>query len=321
MKAMHFKKFTAVALVFGAIFLLNNEVKGQMFLGGKVAGSNTTIQGDLPGNNYNQNFSGGLIVGYTFTEDDLFSVQSEIQYSMKGTNQKYEEIPELPNSADAERVVRQYDNDLDLTYIEMPIMAKLSLALGSSTFPYGTGSGSFSVDFYAGPYVGYLMDAEATRMVTTTRTIENIKENGETVEQTIETKSDRGRFRTSNQFENGVSMPELINALEDASEGNPFAQAISAPDDLKNGLSTLDLGLVGGIGMSLDLGDNSKITLDGRFSRGLFSVDDLYFNSIKFETDQNGVPSVKQSKADLFNTAVSVNLGYIYKFGGGYSFN
>lgn len=301
--------------------MLNNEVKGQMFLGGKVAGSNTTIQGDLPGNNYNQNLSGGLIVGYTFTEDDLFSIQSEIQYSMKGTNQQYKEVPDLANNADAEKIERQFDNDLDLTYIEMPIMAKLSLALGSSTFPYGTGSGPFSIDLYAGPYVGYLMDAEATRMVTTTRTIENIQENGETVEQTITTESNRGRFRTSNQFEDGISMPELINALENASEGNPFAEAISAPDDLKSGLSTLDVGLVGGIGMSLDVGDNSKITLDGRFSRGLMSIDDLYFNSIKFEVDENGMPTVEQSQADLFNTAVSVNLGYIYKFGGGYSFN
>lgn len=315
------KNFYLPVLTIMALFLLTQKVDAQFFVGGKIQGSNSTLQGDLPGNNFNRYYSGGLIVGYTFTEDDLLSVQSELQYSLKGTNQKFQEIPQLSDDANAEEVFREFDNDLDLSYIEVPIMAKLSLSLGSSTFPYGTGSGPFNIDLYAGPYVGYLMDAEASRHVITTRTIENIREDGETVQQTITTESNRGRFRIENQFEDGVSMPQIIESLKNAGEDDPIAQAFNYPEDVSNGLNSLDVGVTGGIGFSVEVGDNSTVTLDGRVSRGIFSVDDLYFNSIRVNNEGDGGPAVEQSKADLFNTTVSLNLGFIYEFSQSYSFN
>lgn len=81
-------------------------------------------------------YMGFAVGGYiTYAFSDMFAVQPELQYTMKGT--KYD--------------VGGTTSKVKLSYIEIPILAKILLSGGEKIKP----------SFYIGPGIGFLMSAKA----------------------------------------------------------------------------------------------------------------------------------------------------------------
>ena len=80
----------------------------------------------------------GVFITYSFS--DLFAIQPEVYYAMKGSKSNY------PYSEDL-----NIDLTEKLDYIEIPVLFKVMLAGGTS----------FKPNFYAGPEVGILLSAKA----------------------------------------------------------------------------------------------------------------------------------------------------------------
>jgi hypothetical protein len=80
---------------------------------------------------------GGFIT-YSFTE--LFAIQPELLYSMKGSKRKVFD----------EQLSENVDVTYKLNYIEIPVLFRIQLA----------GGGNFKPNFYAGPEIGILLSAK-----------------------------------------------------------------------------------------------------------------------------------------------------------------
>ncbi len=103
---------------------------GGVTYGGKFGATLADWTGDVENNERKLGFSGGLFLNYAFTE--MVSVQPELLFTMKGT--KHEQLE---------------NTGYHLTYIEIPILAKLSLPTEAAFVPHA----------FAGPSIGFLMDA------------------------------------------------------------------------------------------------------------------------------------------------------------------
>lgn len=76
--------------------------------------------------------------------------------------------------------------------------------------------------------------------------------------------------------------------------------------DISDGIKSIDFGLVFGAGMDVELG-SAKLTVDGRYTLGLISVDDSL-------ADLLGSTTVDDSLADLDmkNSVISIMIGYAF---------
>lgn len=91
-------------------------------------------------------FTGGAYVAYAFS--DLFSVQAEVQLSGKGVKYNRDFAFSLFESS----VSGNLTADADVSYIEIPIVAKLHLPVAGSVRPY----------VYGGPALGILSDKKTS---------------------------------------------------------------------------------------------------------------------------------------------------------------
>jgi hypothetical protein len=83
---------------------------------------------------------GFAVGGYvTYAFNDMFAVQPELQFTMKGDKEEYDVLGET-------QTVKT-----KLSYIEIPVLAKVMLSGGEKIKP----------NFYIGPGIGFLMSAKA----------------------------------------------------------------------------------------------------------------------------------------------------------------
>ena len=103
----------------------------------KFTGSDAKAMGD-------QKMKMGLAVGgyITYAFSDLFAVQPELYYTMKGS--KFENDVDFNGTLVHVKYTGKYN------YIEIPILAKVMLS----------GTPTFKPNFYAGPGLGFLMSAK-----------------------------------------------------------------------------------------------------------------------------------------------------------------
>ncbi|GAA4507752.1 porin family protein [Hymenobacter ginsengisoli] len=105
--------------------------------GVKAGASLTGVTGkDTDGTAYKFGFNGGVMANFAI--NDMFSIQPEVLYSMKGAKDN-------SNS----------DNRINLNYIDVPVLAKVS-------------TGATGLFFELGPQIGFLASAKAKTSSTTT---------------------------------------------------------------------------------------------------------------------------------------------------------
>lgn len=123
-------KKTLLALFFAVGVTGAAQAQSARF-GVKAGASLTNVTGkDVSGTAYKFGFNGGVMAN--FAVNDIFSIQPELLYSMKGSKDD-------TNS----------NNKLNLGYIDIPILAKIA-------------TGATGLFFEVGPQVGFLASAKAT---------------------------------------------------------------------------------------------------------------------------------------------------------------
>ena len=304
-KGYLFRAIITGVLSFGMLFITSqSQAQTKWYLGGRAGPSLTNMVGDFPGNNYKLGYSGGATVGLAMGDDYNFSIQADLMASLKGFNQKYEEVATIEDDRVVSKTTTEFDNDLNLGYLELPITAKYSLTLGGGVFPYESRKGSFHIDFFAGPYVGYLFGAGASFNTTQTNVVTFLDESGEkTNENKDEADIDGGKFRVKGRDAYGLNPYGNIDTFSN----------VNIPSKLTDGLSSIDIGVTAGLGISLDVGENGRLGLEGRFSRGMVSIDDGFFNSIEITGfDDNFKPQFEYEQADIKNVNMAAYLSYVY---------
>ncbi|MCK4538309.1 MAG: PorT family protein [Candidatus Krumholzibacteria bacterium] len=119
----------AMALV---VFMTGAVSAEGMMFGIKGGLNMANITGDLEDTKMKMAFGGGVWVNFAVTE--TFSIQPELFLMNKGVKADIDE-----------------DAGIKLSYIDIPILGKFSVPT----------EGNFGFNFFGGPYIGFLMSAEA----------------------------------------------------------------------------------------------------------------------------------------------------------------
>lgn len=309
----------AVSLMF--IFVLGNVQKSnaQMFIGAQAGYLSTKIYGNdtYGGMNWNSNISGGLNFGFKVATD--FNIQIDVLYSVKGTKQKFI-MKDMINAYEHDttqiykEVTKQYDNILKLSYVEVPILFKKSFSFKGGIFPYERQVSKVDLDIFAGPYVGYLFSSStnlnASRVV-------NKTVGGET--STVSSGDTTSSFLIGNETITMATGEDVPAGLIDTISSVPTIRSIA-------NLNKIDVGIMAGIGLSVELSKRSKFTLDARYSMGFLTIDNTYFNDIEYQfypSGEGGYTANSENfglnkittKMDLKNTGFGFYLGYIHYLG------
>lgn len=107
--------------------------------------------------------------------NNYWSFNPELHYSVKGSVQKldsgYTVLNVPPGWSDDFQTV----SNIDLNYIEIPLMIRFSTPLGRPTnlYPYENSVKPFYLDLFGGPYVSYLLSAKNDASTTWTRSSTN----------------------------------------------------------------------------------------------------------------------------------------------------
>lgn len=278
-------------------------IQAQTYIGAKGGATFSTITGDPVGENYLIGYAGGLVLETKLS--DNFSLQFEGLLNRKGFNQKYTEVASSRLPGEDELRTGQVDQDLGIAYAELPILLKYSFRLGNGIIPYAPKKGAVSIDVFAGPYVAY----------------------------TLFTGYERHRFNRinslqstmTNRFNMGTTsigmLEEFFGALPPDEYADFIESSFPSPTLEENpaiidGLAMIDVGYVAGIGMSILVGNRGKLTLDARFSQGLFTIDadgGGFFSDYGFEINEEGIPEASISTRDLFNQQFVGFVGYSHR--------
>lgn len=119
-----------VLLSLGLVAILSGAAQAQgIKFGAKAGASLTNVVGDDASNDnsYKFGFNGGVLANFGI--NDMFSIQPEVLYSMKGAK----------TNGDAR---------VNLNYVDVPVMVKVA-------------TGATGLFFEAGPQVGFLLSANA----------------------------------------------------------------------------------------------------------------------------------------------------------------
>ncbi|MBL6962625.1 MAG: PorT family protein [Bacteroidetes bacterium] len=305
-------------LLFVTLFVLGISLgtQAQFFYGVTGGYNGYKLTGDTYGGmNYLNAPSFGAILGYKLKID--FNLQAEILYIDKGVHQLFTHQQTLTTTEFDTIVttldIKKYDNELKLSYLEIPLLIKKSFSLRGGVFPYDRKTGKLDFDIFIGPYFGYRFGSSTKMKVLRTR---DITKDGITTPGT-ETNYD------STSFFMGQNV--TITRTDSTYNEDFFSNDVPNYPSI-SGLNAIDAGITAGIGFSIEVSENSKFTVDGRYSMGLLTIDKTYFNDVDFLFSSfpvtNGVPVTiaannfyrveRRTKIDLRNTGMGVYVGYIY---------
>lgn len=323
------KIFKLIPLFFFSLLLYIPAAHSQFYLGVQGGALMTNLEGDVniiwpgtypgtlqqevkgagSGANYKYGYSGGIVLGLRL--NDFVSIQPELNSSLKGFNQKYTTVTQAVFPDTAVMTKTEWDNTLDLMYGEVPILLKLSFSIGNGIFPYRPKKGPVDVEVFAGPYVAYRYGSAKSFSATTTIT----GYGSDTATSTYSGSSSNGDFRLGGGFD-----PEDTVGISQYFSSFPVRPLFDA------GLSVLDVGVTAGVGISIEVGDRGKLFVNGRYSKGFFTIDDGYFTDVVIKVDQEKLNdsdpekkaqaiSVTNVEKDITNVAFGVYFGYTYTFG------
>lgn len=289
-------------------FISQKNAHAQIYFGGKAGPTFTNINGDFPGNNPKLGFSTGATLGVSFGEYDQFNIQADLLASLRGTNQKFQEISTVEQNNVSTETKLNYDNNLSLTYFEAPITVKYSLSLGGGVFPYRGETGPVNIDFMVGPYIGYLLNSGASFNTSRETTVKFFNDNGEVEnEQNSSSEIEGGKFRLKNRAEYGLSPYRGLDSFEDA----------DIPSTLDGNLNSLDVGLTGGVGISFEITEHSTLGIEGRYTMGFLNIDDTFFNDYEVNSTVNADNTVDYdvtaNQAELTNSGWVTYVSWTYQ--------
>jgi len=301
LKQYFVRNFLTVFVLAGSLLIVNTA-NAQFYFGGKAGPTYTTVNGDFPGNNYKLGFSSGATVGVAFGDYDQFNIQADLLLTTKGLNQTFTEVSSLRQGNILTETTLEYDNDLNLTYFEAPLTFKYSLSLGGGAFPYHGENGPVNIDLMAGPYFGMLMNATASFNTRQETRVAFYNDEGEVEdENTSSSEIEGGKFRLENRGRHGLSPYGSLDTFSD----------VDIPSTLDGNLNQMDIGISTGIGISFELDENHTLGLEGRYTVGLVTIDDTFFNNYEVEPEVNNQEvtyNVNANQADLTNSAF---VGYV----------
>lgn len=323
----------SACILSGILITFNTQAQSdsKWYMGAMVGPSATNVLGDFPGNNYKIGMSGGVSLGRSFGDNDNFKVQADFLFSLKGTNQTYEEVSSINQDVVTSETKTKFDNNLNIGYLEVPLTARYSIPLGGGTFPYESRQGSTNLTFFAGPYFSYLLGAGAEFNTTQTSVVQFKDAQGEVTQEEETTREvDGGKFRVEGRDNFGTS-PGLGAAEEIRQQLEPFAGNLpfdvdelisnNQPQSYSDGMNSIDLGVTAGIGLSFDIGDNNRLGIEGRFSQGMVSIDGdtpgaFSTSEVTFGNSQGGVPvpNVEYEQASLQNVQYAGYITWTYRF-------
>jgi len=295
--------------------------KAQFFIGAKAGGLNTTIQTEIDrGINSKIGYSGGVTLGYSFS--DVFTLQPDILYSIKGFSQSYTKTHQITSNANPDTLVdvtNEYDNSLNANYIEMPVLFKFNISLGGGVVPYDSPDGPVNIEIFAGPYASYLFDA--SKSISVSGTAEYYNPNNESGAKQVEEFTPRGAssfdIRQITITNQGVNDLEVVENLV-SQDGTDISrrEALGVPA-VSEGLSAIDVGVVAGVGLSFEMGESGKLTVNGRYSRGLMTIDDGFFSDreITLDLQQGEYESKALESKEMVNESMGVFVGYQHYMG------
>lgn len=137
--------------------------------------------------------------------NNYWSFNPEIYYSVKGSVQTLDSafiqqtVP--PGWVDRFQTV----SNIDLSYIEIPLMVRFSTPLGRKTalYPYENSVKPFYLDLFGGPYISYMISNVNDASSTWTRS--SVQDTSETYNFSIKTK-ESGAIETINKLDFGAVM-------------------------------------------------------------------------------------------------------------------
>ena len=193
-------KHLIVIMAILACFGVSALAEGMTY--GIKAGVNLAdFTGDIEHNESKLVFGGGLFLNYAFT--DIFSIQPELLYMMRGT--KHEQLE---------------NTGYHLTYFEVPVLVKLSLPTDAAFVPHA----------FAGPSFGFLRDAtlEMTNIENDAKDLFNSVDYGAVLGTGIDFMIGQGRLLLDARY--SFSLSNIVNDEEEDE------------DELKNSGITIMLG-------------------------------------------------------------------------------
>ena len=326
MKRRYFFIFSLVVFSLGFLLMTNTshaQRQSKWYIGAMVGPTMTNITGDFPGNNFKTGFSGGGTVGRSFGDNGNFKVQADILFSLKGFDQKFTEKSVIEQESVTSKTTTQFDNTLNLGYLEVPLTARYSIPLGSGTFPYESRQGTTNLTFFAGPYFGYLFGAGAQFDTKRTNVVQFKDAEGEVTNESENTGSlNGGKFRVSGRGTFGTN--PIANQLEEIAQAGPGLDKIvedfkeTYPSTYSGGISNIDIGFTAGVGLSFKISDQNQFGVEGRIAQGMVTIDDSpgAFNTISVKgSSKEGQPfDITSEQATLQNIQYAGYVTWTYRF-------
>lgn len=138
------------SLIIAVVLLIGFSANAQDFHYGINAGANFAVQSDIADYYNNENIRTGFHVGVfgNMSLSEKFSLQAEVNYDQKGGK--------------SEDVISKYD------YINVPVLVKYSLGKSDNT--------KLKFNVNAGPYAGFLVNAETELNDVTTDISDNAED-------------------------------------------------------------------------------------------------------------------------------------------------
>jgi hypothetical protein len=121
--------------------------------------------------------------------NNYWSFNPELYYSVKGGIQKLDSFYNETNISPGWNDVTRTVSNIDLNYIEIPLLVRFSTPLGRPTalYPYENSVKPFYLDLFGGPYISYLLSNTNDASYTLTRS--SVQDTSETFNFSTKTKS------------------------------------------------------------------------------------------------------------------------------------
>jgi hypothetical protein len=215
-------------------------------------------------------FNGGLANEVRF--GPMFSVEVDNLLSMSGGQRNYRDSLELPTT---DYIMFNYNNSEDFMYLQNILLLRYNLVLdGPTILPYDfEGPPKTWLTFFAGPSYNMLLSYD--RSLGTTAWMKSRA--GDT-----------------------LSKPQPYNHKPEGIEKDIDTNWIQ-PDEI---------GLVVGAGINFRIGKKKTLGFEARYHKGMTSLDGGYFGQYYRNSDPTAENPYLYRYADIFNSAISLNISY-----------
>jgi len=277
------------------------------YTGYKLTGSDV-----YGGMNYVYNPAFGGSFGIKFKTD--FQLVAEINYVTKGVHQLFT-TQQTIHSFEFDTVpvktldYKKYNNTLKTTYVDLPILLKKSFSFKGGVWPYDRKIGKVDFDLILGGYFGYRIGGSASLSTMWKQDI---------TKKNITTPGTEIKYDTTGFY---IGQKVKITSVDTTYPKELFTNYVptSKPNASKD-LSSFDAGIIAGLGMSVEVNDRSKISLEFRYSMGLLTVDKTYFNNVEYLFTpgagailigtESFAMTTRRTKMDVKNNGIGLFLGY-----------